>query len=141
MPYEEKSAWTMLVVATAAYAVYAVLVIPRVLACPIADVDYATTLLACVLASILVSIVVNIAFGIAAGRTRMKDERDRRIGSYGEFGGQAFLVVGALAALVLALLEVDWFWIANALYLGFTLSAILGSVLKIAAYRGGMPAW
>ena len=39
------------------------------------------------------------------------------------------------------MLEVDWFWIANALYLGFVLSALLGSVTKIGLYRRGLPPW
>jgi hypothetical protein len=52
-----------------------------------------------------------------------------------------FIVIGALAALILAILEADAFWIANAVYLAFVLSAVLGSITKIALYRGGLPTW
>ena len=31
------------------------------------------------------------------------------------------------------------FWIANAVYLGFVLSAVVGSVAKVVAYRRGLP--
>jgi hypothetical protein len=55
--------------------------------------------------------------------------------------GQAFVVIGALGALVLALFDVDGFWIANVIYLCFVLSAILSSIAKIVAYRSGMPRW
>jgi hypothetical protein len=37
--------------------------------------------------------------------------------------------------------EVPHFWIANAVYLAFTLSAILGSVARIFAYRRGFQPW
>jgi hypothetical protein len=42
-----------------------------------------------------------------------------------------------VAALVLAMAEADHFWIANAVYLAFVLSALLGSAAKIVAYRRG----
>ena len=32
------------------------------------------------------------------------------------------------------MLDIDQFWIANVLYLGFVLSAVLGSLAKIAGY-------
>ncbi len=38
---------------------------------------------------------------------------------------------------ILALIEADWFWIANAMYLAFTLAAIVGAVIKLIAYRRG----
>ena len=42
---------------------------------------------------------------------------------------------------VLALVEADHFWIANALFLGFFASSVLEGVTKIASYRGGVPSW
>jgi hypothetical protein len=69
------------------------------------------------------------------------DQRDREIGRFGEHIGQSLVVVGGVGALALALLEVDYFWIANVLYLCFTLSAVLGSVAKIFAYRHGFHPW
>ncbi len=51
-------------------------------------------------------------------------------------------MAGALGGLALAMLRAEPFWIANAIYLGFFLSAILGSIAKIVAYRRGLPsAW
>src|SRR5215475_6765321 len=38
----------------------------------------------------------------------------------------------------LALAEVDYFWIANAIYLGFVLWAVVGSVIRLVAYRRGL---
>ena len=50
-------------------------------------------------------------------------------------------MIGGLAGLVLAMVEADWFWIANAIYLGFVLSAMLSSATKIGLYRRGLPTW
>jgi hypothetical protein len=43
-----------------------------------------------------------------------------------------------LAPFVLALTESDYFWIANAMYLAFVLSAFTSSVVKVVAYRRGL---
>ena len=48
------------------------------------------------------------------------------------------MVIGALAALILAMAEADHFWIANAMYLVFTAQAIVGAVIKLIAYRRGL---
>ncbi|WP_326586172.1 hypothetical protein [Streptomyces sp. NBC_01294] len=69
-----------------------------------------------------------------------QDQRDREIHHFGEYIGQSFVVIGGVAGLVLAMAEVDQFWIANAIYLAFVLSALLGSAAKIVAYRLGFPA-
>ena len=69
-----------------------------------------------------------------------KDQRDREIYRFGEYIGQSFVVIGGVAALLMAMAEWDHFWIANVIYLAFVLSAILGSVAKIVAYRPGVPA-
>ena len=49
--------------------------------------------------------------------------RDKEIDRLGERVGSSFVVIGGLGALVLAMLDVDCFWIANAMYLAFVLSA------------------
>jgi hypothetical protein len=43
---------------------------------------------------------------------------------------------GAAAALVMAMAKVDYFWIANVIYLGYVLWAVAGSALK----SGRLPA-
>ena len=66
-------------------------------------------------------------------------ERDREIARFSTHAGQAFLVIGGLAALLMAMAEWDWFWIANTLYLGFALSGILEGTTKVVSYRRGLP--
>jgi Mn2+/Fe2+ NRAMP family transporter len=129
MATEERRAWIMAVVAVIAYAVYVAVVA--------GGASYGPALLWTIGAAIVANIVLGILF---AGRDP-RDQRDREIARFGDTVGQSLLVVGALAALVLALVEADYFWIANAIYLGFVLSAVLGSVAKLFAYRKGFHPW
>lgn len=133
--YEEKSAWIMGVLAVLTYAAYLVLVLGRAGPLALPQVPYRTTMLWAIGVSIVASILIHIGVGMFSPRD--VDQRDREIARFGDHTGQALLVVGALAALILAMFEVEYFWIANALYLGFVLSAVLGSIAKIAAYRFG----
>ncbi len=139
MAFEEKRAWIMLVVSICAYAVYAVTVLSRSSDAPLAEVPYAATMLWSIGAAIVVTIVLNIVVSFFSESS--KDQRDREISRIGEYFGRSFVVIGGVAALVLALAEVPYFWIANAVYLAFVLSAVLSSVAKIVAYREGFQTW
>ncbi|GAA2615240.1 hypothetical protein GCM10010399_52720 [Dactylosporangium fulvum] len=140
--HEEKRAWIMLVVSVVAYAVYLAVVLSRVGGGALADVSYAGPLLWTVGGAIVTSIVAEIAMGVVNPRaSRAKDERDKEIGRLGDHVGQSFVVIGAVSAMLMALAGWDRFWIANVIYLGFVLSAVLGSVTKVIVYRGSFPQW
>lgn len=142
MASEEKSAWIMILVSVVTYAIYVAVIAMRIGDTPISEVEYVAPLLWTIGASIVVAIVLNIAVGIASPKDAgKKDQRDREIDRFGEHVGQSFLVLGGLGALVMAMAELDYFWIANTLYLGFFLSAVLGSMAKISAYRGTFQPW
>jgi hypothetical protein len=138
MDTEQKSSWIQLILAIATYAVYLVLLLGRAGETAFPETPYVDLLLWTIGGSIVASIVLHIFF---APRLFKKDQRDREIGRFGDAMGQAFVVIGALGAMVLALFEFDGFWIANVVYLCFVLSAILSSIAKIVAYRSGMPRW
>jgi drug/metabolite transporter (DMT)-like permease len=140
VPHEEKRAWILGIAAIASYAVYLVLVLGRAGGRPLAEVPYAATLLWTVGASIVATIVLSILAAMIS-RDGEKDLRDHEISRFGGYVGHSFVVIGAVAALLLALAEAPHFWIANAVYLCFTLSAILGSVARIFAYRRGFQPW
>ena len=140
MTYEEKRAWILLVVSVAAYVIYLVVVLGRVGGGGLGDVDYVGPLLWSVGGAIGAGIVGGIVAGMPKG-ARQKDERDREIGRFGEYIGQSFVVIGGVGALLMAMFEVGYFWIANTVYLCFFLSAILGSIAKIVAYRRGFQSW
>ncbi|WP_433285567.1 hypothetical protein [Micromonospora sp. CA-244673] len=142
MTHEEKRAWTMLVVSVVGYAVYAAVVLGRVDGGPLPATPYAGVLLWTVGGAIVANIVAEIAMGVVNPRaSRVKDDRDREIGRLGDHVGQAFLVIGAVSAMLMALAEWDWFWIANVIYLSFVLSAVVGSLAKVIVYRTGVPRW
>jgi hypothetical protein len=140
--HQEKRAWIMLVVSTVAYGVYAGIILSRAGGQPLPQVPYAATLLWTIGASILASIVLEIALGVVNPRaSRLKDDRDRQIGRLGDYAGQSFVIIGAAAAMLMAMARWDTFWIANVIYLCFFLSAVLGAATKIIAYRKSFPQW
>ncbi|MBL7259828.1 hypothetical protein [Paractinoplanes lichenicola] len=129
MTTQERRAWSLAVTALIGYAVYLVLVA--------VDISYVPSLLWTVGGAIVVNIAVDILFG----GNQKADQRDREIGRFGDHVGQSLVVAGAVAAMVMALFEARYFWIANVIYLAFVLSAVLGSTAKIFAYRKGFHPW
>jgi hypothetical protein len=142
MGSEERTAWIMLVVSLAAYGIYVAMILGRAGNAPLEEVSYVDVLLwttgGAIIGSILLNITGSILMREGAGK---KDQRDREIYRFGEYIGQSFLVIGGVAALLMAMAEFHYFWIANAVYLAFFLSGALASVAKIVAYRRGLPAW
>jgi len=102
-------------------------------------VPYVSVLLWTTGASIVASIVGRVVIETASpSDSKRADVRDRDISRFGEYASRWFLVAGAAAALVMAMAKVDYFWIANVIYLGFVLWAVAGSALKLIAYRRGV---
>ncbi|MEV8098596.1 hypothetical protein [Kitasatospora sp. NPDC085879] len=142
MATEEKRAWIMVVVTVCAYAAYAAVVLGRADGGPLTAAPYAAPLLWSVGLAILASILLHIAASLVSkDGGRQKDQRDREIHRFGDHVGQSFVVLGAVAALAMAMAGWDRFWIANTVYLAFVLSALLGSAAKIVAYRRGFGPW
>lgn len=142
MTHQEKRAWITLVVTAVTYCSYVAVVIGRAGGRSLPQVTYADALLWTVGGAILTSVVAEIGIGVVNPRaSRVKDVRDREIARLGEHTGQAFVVIGAVAAMAMAIAGWDRFWIANVIYLGFALSSVLGSATRIAAYRWGLPQW
>ena len=138
MTLEERRSWTYLAVAIVAYGAYLATILTRAASVPLVDVDYVPAMLWTIGIAIVVGIVLSIVQGIfTPRREQTKDARDREIELLGEHVGQAFLVIGGVAALLLAIIEADHFYIANVLYLCFVLSAVVGSVAKVIVYRRG----
>ncbi|MBO9577625.1 MAG: hypothetical protein J7480_02505 [Microbacteriaceae bacterium] len=142
---EERSAWIMLALAVIGYPAYLILLFNGAGAAgrPLAELPFAWPMIWTVLGSIGASIVLHAVFRVYTDlESNKRDERDRLIGRFADRTGQAFVIAGALGGLALAMLAAAPFWIANAIFLGFFCSAILGSIAKIAAYRGAFSrAW
>lgn len=138
MTSEEKNTWVYAVVTFCSYGAYLAIILGRARGIPLTAVHYVGPMLWSIGGAILASILGHVAVGIAWPKDcDKKDQRDREIHQFGEYIGQSFAVIGGVAALVLSMAEVAHFWIANAIYLGFVLSALLGSAAKLVAYRRG----
>ncbi len=142
LTYEEKVAWAGLIASIIHFTVYLTVLLTRAAVTPMPETPYVDAMLwsigAGIVAMILISIVVAVTTGADGHGT---DIRDKQIKARAEFTSRGVLIVAALAALIMAMLELDPFWIANVLYLGFFFSALLETITKIALYRGGVPAW
>lgn len=134
MTYGERHAWGYLTTAIAVPIVYGAIMFTRLDSTPADQIDFQVPLLLAVAASILLNVFL--APAPRRGRDR-RDERDTAIGRRGTTAAHRTLIAGALGALALAMFEAAPFWIANALYLAFVLSAVAESIVKIVAYRRG----
>lgn len=138
MSYEEKGTWVYLVVSVVVYAAYVGVLLTRAGGAPLPDVEYVAPLLWSIGSAIVAGVVVRVAVEtVRPSESYRSDERDRELARRGVVVGWWGVVAGALGALVLALVEADYFWIANVVYLGFVVSAVLSSVTTIVAYRRG----
>jgi len=139
MTYEEKGTWVYLVASAGAYVVYLVIVLGRVLTTPVAEVSYVAVLLGTCLASMVAATVGRTVVETARpSDSRRRDVRDKEIYRFGEYASRWFVIGAAAAAFFMAVAKVDYFWIANVIYLGFVLWAVAGSAVKLVAYRRGL---
>ena len=138
MTFEEKGTWIQAVMVVAVAVVYAVVVIGEAQDTPVSEIAYQAVMLWCFGISVVLSIVASIVAGIASPDQDKSDLRDKEIHRKGEYFGQHLLAIGAVVALGLTMWEADYFWIANALFVGFVLSGVTSSAVKIVAYRRGL---
>jgi len=141
MGYAERNTWSQLIASAGGTAVYFAIVLPQ-LGGPVDEIDWVWPMVWSLLGAIVGSILLSIVWGIGAGmrdpeEDHRADQRDREIEWFGDRIGQAFMVIGGLAGLILAMVEAHWFWIGNAIFLGFFLSALLGGIARLVAYRRG----
>lgn len=143
MVYEERNAWAGLIVSPISMIVYVVLVLQQAGGRPLTDVDWFPLMLWVIGASIVATIILSIAWGIIAGAkdpdgVGRSDIRDRDISRMGGRVEQAFVVIAGLGVIGLCAVGADVFWIANTMYAGFAVAALVGGVARVIAYRRGL---
>ncbi len=151
MSYEERGQWVYLIANVLALGAYATFILGRAGSLPLANEVYLPAMLWTIGIAVALSIAGRIAVEIAAriageisGEVASDtdaytaDVRDRDIGRHGEYVAGIVLGVGMIVPFVLTLAEFDHFWIANAIYLVFALSAFVGTAVKLVAYRRGI---
>lgn len=143
MAFEERNTWSGLIVMLVVLPIYIVAVLQQAAGGPLEDVDWVPLMLWAIGGGIVGTILVSIGWGILAGMrdpdaNSGADQRDRDIARMGERVGYAFVSIGGLGAIWLCAIEADTFWIANAVFFGFAVSALVGSVARLIAYRRGL---
>ncbi|MFJ2504370.1 hypothetical protein [Microbacterium sp. NPDC087592] len=143
MVYEERNAWAGLIVSPIALVVYVVLVLQQAGGGPLTAVDWFPLMLWTIGGGIVATIVISIVWGILAGMkdpdgAGRSDIRDRDISRMGGRVEQAFVVIAGLGVIALCAVGADVFWIANTMYLGFAVSALVGGIARVIAYRRGL---
>lgn len=142
MTFGERNTWVSAFIVPATSIAYFALVLSRLRDRPAAEVSWVAPMLWAIGASIVGTIVGTILVSIAAGIANRgvleskEDVRDKQIDRYGDRIAQAITGFGAAAVLVLAMFEVDHFWIGNALFLFGSVGATWGAIAKIHAYHG-----
>ncbi|UYO97536.1 hypothetical protein OED01_02030 [Microbacterium sp. M28] len=143
MVYEERNTWTGLVVSVIAMTGYVIAVLQSAGGRPLTEVDWFPIMLWTIGISIVATILLSILWGLFAGAkdpdgVGKSDIRDRDIGHMGSRVEQAFLVIAGLGVIALCAVGADVFWIANTMFAGFAVSAIVGGVARVIAYRRGL---
>jgi hypothetical protein len=142
MTNEERISWVQAIITFAGYLIYAGIILSRADGGPLSGVAYAGPLLWIIVATIIATILGAIASAIFGAIVHKdldpkSDERDRQINTRGEYFGLFALAAGAGGGMVLAMVQAPHFWIANAIFLGFTVSSLVSAVVKIISYRRG----
>jgi hypothetical protein len=137
LSYGERAAWTYAVVIPAGTLAYLAVVVPRVLTQPVAEVAWAGPMLWAMGLTIAASILGAIVFAVVVrDHDSRLDVRDTQIGRVGDRVALGCTTAGAVVALPLAMLEVDWFWIGSTLFVLAATGSTWGAIAQLRAYRG-----
>jgi len=138
MPFEEKSTIATTTAMAIAYGLYFAVVARWAATTPAADIVYqplmVLTVVALVALLVLGQVVIALSDPAEAGQ---RDERDRLIGLRGSTLGGYVLAVGVFLALVMAMVRMDQFYIANVLLLWWVLAELTSGIARIVQYRRG----
>lgn len=138
MTFKAKTTAIMLVTLTIVYGWYFIQMLPEIAETPVSEIGYQGVMLATVVLFVILFVAGMIVLAAADRRQADdEDERDQLIERRGDQVGSYVLLVAALAAMALAMVEGDYFWIANALLAGLVLSELVKGVVMLAAYRRG----
>ena len=148
MGMDERSAWVQVFAFAITTGAYLAVVIPRVRNNPIDEVQWVVPMLWALGISILTVIVGSIIAGIggAIGLTirgldvdseLASDSRDKDIARHARLRTYWAGTALGMGALILAMLDVDTFWIGTYVYVVASVGAIAEAIVRIRAYRRG----
>ena len=141
MSSEERAAWINIVASTLAYAWYIQHVLRSGEPGSLTQTPYLWPLVIAAAVSIGLAILGQIVFTIITReRTQPADVRDKSVSRRADYNSHWVLYVGGFGVIALAILDVDGFWIGNAMYLTMFVSSLGSKIFRIVYYRRGLPA-
>jgi hypothetical protein len=136
MSYEEKGVWVALVVNVAVTCGYVAVMIGEVGG---AEGPWVATMLWAIGIAIIATIVVRIVVEmVRPSDSCQSDDRDKDVNRHGEYVAGLVLGIAMTVPLALTLAEASHFWIGNAMYAAFVVSAAVGATIKLVGYRRGV---
>lgn len=139
MSFQEKSTVATLVTLVAAYSVYWLVLMAAVDSVPLTEVSFVGPLVVMTIVMVVLIVLAHIAIAAFSPRTAgTEDERDRLVGLRGSEVGGVILAIAVFTAIALTILEVDRFWLGNALLAGLVLAEGGEAVTKLVLYRRGV---
>ncbi len=138
MPFQEKSAIATLGALLLVYGAYFAIVGRWLAAGPVGEIAYQPLMLAAVAVLVIFAVVSQVLIAIVNPKEASAyDERDRLIDLRSERVGGYVLAVGVFFGLVLAMGEIEHFYIAQTLLLALVLAQISDESTKVFLYRRG----
>ncbi|MGE0817906.1 MAG: hypothetical protein AB7O74_04510 [Candidatus Nanopelagicales bacterium] len=139
MSFREKSILITIGALVVASIAYVALLIPTAAGTAVDAIPYQPLMIGMVVVLAILTAAGHIVAAIAQPKDaqRAPDEREKLIEWRGQTAGGYVLAVGVFVAIVLAMAEVPWFWIANILLGMWVLAEVFAGVWKLALLRRG----
>lgn len=138
MSFREKSAWTMVGTLVVAYGWYVTTVVGQLDGGSVEGIAYQRP---AVTAAILVVVVAaaSHAFLAIAGHNRSRERLSGAVAikRYARSTGAVVIAAAAVLGMALAMVEVDYFWIANVILTGLVAAEVTSAGSEILVYRRG----
>lgn len=139
MVYHEKTAWAGLIVSVITAVAYIVLVLSN----GGAAAPWFPIMLWTIGGGVVLTVLITIIWGMIGSRDdrasgMASDIRDTDIAHMGARVEYAFVVIAGLGVIVLCAVGAELFWIANTMFAGFAVSAFIGGIARVIAYRRGL---
>lgn len=147
MTMSERAVWTELVGLPLVGLVYVGIMLARVARMPVDEVSWVVPMIWAMCSLVAIIIFGTIATAIAShvraaargeeATLENGDVRDKQIELLGKARTHSLTSLGSLAAIIVAMLDTDPFWIANTLFLSGILAETYGVIVKLRSYRSG----
>ncbi|WP_084126018.1 hypothetical protein [Demequina sp. NBRC 110054] len=148
MSMQQRTVWASLIAFVVVGLVYAAVMIPRMIGSEPSEISWVWPMaiaMGSIVVVIIAGVIVSTISGAISATVRGEepefeegDERDKVIENFGNAKGLSIASFGSLGAIILAMNDVDPFWIAQLLFAVGLLGGIVGAALKLRAYSRGL---